>query len=114
MEHSARLVRPLATRQGYHVCLFSYGQTGAGKTWTMTGDAADADAEADADADARPTKRTKHDASAVTKIGIPPAPTAFRSSTLLSLLFGCTRFPSKNGRGAVLRAHCFDHSSDQG
>lgn len=22
---------------GYHVCLFSYGQTGAGKTFTMTG-----------------------------------------------------------------------------
>lgn len=22
---------------GYHVCLFSYGQTGAGKTYTMTG-----------------------------------------------------------------------------
>ena len=30
---------------------------------------------ADADADQRPTKRTKHDASAVAKIGIPPAPT---------------------------------------
>jgi hypothetical protein len=23
---------------GYHVCLFSYGQTGAGKTHTMQGD----------------------------------------------------------------------------
>lgn len=22
---------------GYHVCLFSYGQTGAGKTFTMSG-----------------------------------------------------------------------------
>ncbi len=33
------------------------------------------DADADANAGARPTKRTKHDASAVTKIGIPPAPT---------------------------------------
>jgi hypothetical protein len=22
---------------GYHVCLFSYGQTGAGKTYTMSG-----------------------------------------------------------------------------
>jgi hypothetical protein len=26
---------------GYHVCLFSYGQTGAGKTFTMTGSPSD-------------------------------------------------------------------------